>query len=174
MADVSARRWYWTVTVAGWLLAVEAASSLLLGIAGRVLAGSLSLETLLGPTAVSSGTYNLEALEALVSQVYVVADIQIVANAVLIAGCIGLLLRRKWGWYIVTIMHLAQAVAGFILGLPLVRSAVAVVSPENAMTYGLLITVLICLVPLSVVAFLMLRPVASQFETPQSALAKAG
>ncbi|MFO7650303.1 MAG: hypothetical protein R6X13_03040, partial [bacterium] len=130
MADVSARRWYWTVTVAGWLLAVEAATSLLLGIAGRALAGSLSLEMLLGPAAASSGTYNLEALEALVSQVYVATEIQIAANAVVIAGCIGLLLRRKWGWYTVTIMHLAETVAGFILGLPLIRSAVAVVSPE--------------------------------------------
>lgn len=174
MADAAARRWYWAVTIAGWMLAVEAASSLLLGIAGRALAGSLSLESLLGPAATSSGTYNLVALEALISQVYVATDIQVAANAVVIAGCVGLLLRKKWGWYTVTIMHVAETVVGFILGLPLVRSAVAIVSPEHAMTYGLLITVLVCLVPLSVVAFLMLRPVANQFETPQATLAKAG
>jgi hypothetical protein len=172
--DRDAKRWYWTVTIAGWLLAIEAASSLLMGIAGRAMAGSFSLESALAQAGLVPRTVGAGTLDAFTRQIMVATDVQIAANAVLVAGCIGLLLRRKWGWYTVTILHVAEAVVGFILGLPLVRSAVAVVAPEQAMTYGLLITILICLVPLSVVAFLMLAPVARQFEPPQSASVKAG
>jgi hypothetical protein len=166
MSDAARRRWYWYLTVVGWLLAIEAASSLLLGIAGRALAGSLSFRSLAAQAGVTLGAGAPDAFDAIARHILVASEVQIVANAVLLVGCIGLLLRRKWGWYAVTILHVAEAVVGFLLGLPLVRSALAVVAPEEAMDYGLLITVIICLVPLSVVAFLMLRPIANQFESP--------
>ncbi len=137
------------------------------------MAGSLSLGPLLAQTSIALDPAALEAIDGLVGGVLVAADVQIAANAAVVAGCIGLLLRKKWGWYIVCILHLAQVVVAYVLGLPLVQSAVAIVSPEHARGYGLLITVLISLIPMSVVAFLMLRPVARQFERPAEAQAQA-
>ncbi len=130
------------------------------------MAGGFSPRTILINAGFELTPVVAEALDAILKQVMVASYVQIAANAAVLVGCIGLLLRRRWGWYLVCILHVAQIVVGFTLGLPLIRATLAVVMPESAMSYGLLITALMSLVPLAVVVFLMLPPVAGQFERP--------
>lgn len=130
------------------------------------MAGGFSPRTILINAGFELTPVVAEALDAILKQVMVASYVQIAANAAVLVGCIGLLLRRRWGWYLVCILHVAQIVVGFTLGLPLIRATLAVVMPESAMSYGLLITALMSLAPLAVVVFLMLPPVAGQFERP--------
>jgi hypothetical protein len=90
--------------------------------------------------------------------------VQTVGSLVLLAGSIGLLLRKKWGWYMVVVVHVAAAAAVFIWVMPMFKNLYSALDPRNAGAMALAMSVLGALAPAVVVAFLLLKPVVSQFE----------
>jgi hypothetical protein len=78
---------------------------------------------------------------------------------------IGLLSRRKWGWYGAIIINLLEAAGMFVIGLPALEPVLRLLDPARAETLSIVIAVLLALVPASIVAFLLARPVVRQFET---------
>lgn len=91
-------------------------------------------------------------------------EIQIVGSAILLAGSIGLLLRKKWGWYTVVVVNVAAAAAVFIWAMPMFENFYRALDPSHAGAMALLLSVLGALAPAVVVAFLVAKPILSQFE----------
>jgi hypothetical protein len=90
--------------------------------------------------------------------------IQTVGSLVLLAGSIGLLRRKKWGWYAVVVVHVVATVAVFIWVLPMFKTLYLTLDPGNAGMMALFLTVLTALAPAVVVAFLLAKPILNQFE----------
>lgn len=105
---------------------------------------------------------------ALMRQAAFLNRIQTVGSLVLLAGSIGLLLRKKWGWYMVIVVHVAAAAAVFIWVMPMFKTLYLALDPRSAGTTALMMSILAALAPAVVVAFLLLRPVVSQFQKQQS------
>jgi hypothetical protein len=115
----------------------------------------------LGPVADQS---SIAMLESLMRQTAFLNRIQTVGSLVLLAGSLGLLLRKKWGWYTVVVVHVAAAAAIFIWVMPLFEGMYRVLDPRNAGTMALTMSILGALAPAVVVGFLLMRPILSQFE----------
>jgi hypothetical protein len=90
--------------------------------------------------------------------------IQTVGSVVLLLGSVGLLLRKKWGWYAVIVVHVAATAAVFIWVMPMFETIYRVLDPGNAGVMALLLSILGALAPAVVVAFLLVKPIISQFE----------
>lgn len=100
----------------------------------------------------------------LIRQAAFLNRIQTVGSLVLLAGSIGLLLRKKWGWYMVVVVHVAAAAAVFIWVMPMFKNLYSALDPRNAGAMALAISILGALAPAVVVAFLLMKPILSQFE----------
>jgi hypothetical protein len=162
--DKTLRRWRIALTVAAWLLIAQSALAIISGLVGIVLAPIAdpgAMLSQLGPLADRSST---AMLETLMRQAAFLNRIQTVGSLVLLAGSIGLLLRKKWGWYTVIVVHVAAAVAVFIWVMPMFKTLYLALDPRNAGTMALLLSILSALAPAVVIAFLLARPVISQFE----------
>ena len=107
---------------------------------------------------------NISVLDTMLRQTAFLNRIQTVGSLGLLAGSIGLLLRKKWGWYTVVVVHVAAAAAVFIWVMPLFENLYRVLDPSNAGTMALLLSILSALAPGVVVAFLLARPILSQFD----------
>jgi hypothetical protein len=103
-------------------------------------------------------------LETLMRQTAFLNRIQTVGSLVLLAGSIGLLLRKKWGWYTVVAVHVVATVAVFIWIMPMFKTLYLALDPSNAGTMALVLSILSALAPVVVVAFLLAKPILSQFE----------
>jgi hypothetical protein len=64
----------------------------------------------------------------------------------------------------VVVVHVVAAVAVFIWVMPLFETLYRVLDPSNAGTMALVLSILSALAPAVVVAFLLAKPVISQFE----------
>ena len=162
--DKNLRRWRITLTVAAWLLIAQSALAIISGLVGIVLAPIAdpgAMLSQLGPLTDRSST---AMLETLMRQTAFLNRIQTVGSLVLLVGSIGLLLRKKWGWYAVVVVHVAAAAAVFIWVMPLFENLYRVLDPTNAGTMALVLTILSALAPAVVVAFLLAKPILSQFE----------
>jgi len=107
---------------------------------------------------------SLAMLETLLRQTAVANKVQTAASLVLLAGSIGLLLRKKWGWQLIVVLNLVQAVASVILGQPVLQKVLTVLDPTQAERLSFVMAVLIALIPISINLFLIAKPVISQFE----------
>ena len=156
----SGRRWRLLLTIGAWTLIVQSALVVLFGLL------SLTMRSLLVPASLAGVPPDMLAfdVEGLLRGVRVMATVSPFANLVLLAGSIGLLRREKWGWYVVVLVHLASVVLLFIWGMPLMRAMLGVLVPGDTLLPALGMTVLTALAPLSVVAYLMLKGITSQFE----------
>jgi hypothetical protein len=167
--DLALKRWRSTVTLLAWLLIVQSALSLLtclIGLAAAPLVAVPNLSGQLSGLMDRSATARLDELLRLVRT----ADYYlIIGNAALLAGSIGLLLRRKWGWYVTILVHGVAVLATLVWGTPVVTRVYAMLDPKSAGSYGLLTALLLALMPGIVVGFLLLRPVAAQFKRPNPA-----
>jgi hypothetical protein len=106
----------------------------------------------------------LGMLAGLFKQAAMIAWVSGVANLALLAGSVGLLARRKWGWYTVVFLHLATVVACFVWFLPFMYTILARLAPGRAGLASFAITFLLALAPGMVIAFLLAKPVLRQFE----------
>jgi len=107
---------------------------------------------------------SVAVFETLMRQTAFLNRIQTVGSLVLLAGSIGLLLRKKWGWYTVVAVHVAAVAAVFIWVMPMFENLYRALDPRSAGTMALAMTILGALAPAVVVVFLLLKPVVSQFE----------
>jgi hypothetical protein len=162
--DRNLRRWRLTLTVAAWLLIAQSALSVITGLVAIALAPIADPGTMLGQLGPLIDRSSIALLDTLMRQIAVVNRIQTVASLILLAGSVGLLLRKKWGWYTVVAVHVAAAVAVFIWVMPMFETLYRALDPSSAGTMALVMAILGALGPAGVVAFLLLRPVVSQFQ----------
>jgi hypothetical protein len=160
----SAKRWRTTLTVAAWLLIVQSGLAILSGLIGIALAPLADPGAMLGQLGPYVDRSSVAVFETLMRQAAYLNRIQTVGSLVLLAGAIGLLLRKKWGWYTVIVVHVAATAAVFIWVMPMFRTLYLALDPHNAGTMAFVLSILSALAPAVVVAFMLLRPVISQFE----------
>jgi hypothetical protein len=164
--DKTSRRWRITLTVVAWTFIVQAGTGALFGVISMLATGAFDPDAALRPYLTALPDLNLGALDHLLRQLVVVNKVQIVANVVMGVAGYGLLRRRKWGWYAMVILHLVEIVATFIWAMPMIQALLAILSPDMGDNFGLLVTILLALVPASIIAFFLARPIISQFEIP--------
>jgi hypothetical protein len=162
--DKTLRRWRITLTVAAWLLIAQSGLTLLSGLIGMVLAPIADPGAMLGQLGPLADRSSIAMLDTLMRQTASLNRIQTLGSLVLLAGSIGLLLRKKWGWYTVIVVHVVATVAVFIWVRPLFGTLYRVLDPTNAGTMALVLSILSALAPAVVVAFLLAKPILSQFE----------
>ena len=160
----SAKRWRITLTVAAWVLIVQSALTVIVGLLGIVLAPISDPAAMLGQFGPMVDRSSLAMLNTLMRQTAFLNRIQTVGSLVLLAGSIGLLLRKKWGWYTVVIVHGASTVAVFVWVMPLFKTLYLTLDPGNAGVMAWLLSILGALAPAVVVAFLLAKPILSQLE----------
>ncbi len=162
--DKTLRRWRITLTVAAWLLIAQSGLTFISGLVGMVLAPIADPRAMLGQLGPLADRSSIGILETLMRQTAFLNRIQSAGSLVLLGGSIGLLLRKKWGWYTVVVVHVAAAAAVFVWVMPLLENLYRVLDPGNAGTMALVLSVLSALAPAVVVAFLLMRPIVGQFE----------
>jgi len=165
--DASARRWHVYLSILAWTFIVQSGFGVLTGFLAflpvdQVLSGIVPAE--LAPYLSQTG---YGAAGALVSKAVLVGRIATAVDAMLLAGSIGLLLRKKWGWYSVVLLNIAEVIAVFALGMPLMYRLLVQFSIGRAGVYSFVIALLLACIPGMVVAFLMAGPVTRQFEKEQ-------
>jgi hypothetical protein len=162
--DKTLRRWRIALTVAAWLLIAQSALAVMTGLIGIVLAPIADPGATLGQLGPLADRSSIALLNTLMRQGAFLNRIQTVGSLVLLAGSIGLLLRKKWGWYTVVVVHVAVAAAVFIWVMPLFENLYRVLDPSNAGTMAVVLSILSALAPAVVVGFLLAKPILSQFE----------
>ncbi|MCX6842623.1 MAG: hypothetical protein NTX53_10120 [candidate division WOR-3 bacterium] len=160
----ASRYWRIAVTVFAWLTIVQAGLGFVGGLLAIPLAATFRPESLAPQLGPMLGGTDFSAIDSLFGQLRLFNFVQVVANCVICAGAIGLLLRRKWGWYLTVALNLVQAGASVLLGQPLLRKVLTVFDPTQAESFSYVMAVLIALIPISIVIFLVAKPVISQFE----------
>jgi hypothetical protein len=169
--DKDLRRWRVTLTIGAWLLIVQSGSGVLFGLLSLTLVSGFSPDSMLSQLGPMVGSVDTSSISRLLSQATMLNWIGIAANTVLLAGSIGLLLRHKWGWYAVVVLHLAETVAAVVWGSGMLKPVVAMLDPGRANSLSLVMALLIALIPGSIVAILLLKPITRQFEPAASGAA---
>jgi hypothetical protein len=160
----SQRRWRIALTVGAWLLVVQSGLAIASGLVGMVLSPIADPGAMLGQLGPFVDRSSLGLFSTLMRQAAFLNRIQVVGSIAVLAGSIGLLMRKKWGWYTVVIMHVAATGAVFVWVMPMFENLYRALDPANARSMAIAMTILAALAPAVVVAFLLLRPVISQFE----------
>jgi hypothetical protein len=163
-SNPSAKRWRITLTVAAWVLIVQSALTVIVGLLGIVLAPISDPAVMIGQLGPMVDRSSLAMLKTLMRQTAFLNRIQTVGSLVLLAGSIGLLLRKKWGWYTVVIVHVAATVAVFVWVMPLFKTLYLTLDPGNAGVMAWLLSILGALAPAVVVVFFLAKPILRQFE----------
>ena len=162
--DKTLRRWRITLTVAAWLLIVQSGLAIISGLVGIVLSPIADPGAMLAQLGPYVDRSSVVVFETLMRQAAFLNRIQTVGSLMLLAGSIGLLLRKKWGWYTVVVVHVAATAAVFIWVMPIFENMYRALDPRSAGTMALVMTILSALAPAVVVAFLLMKPVLIQFE----------
>ncbi len=162
--DKTLRRWRIALTVTAWLLIVQSALAILSGLVGIMLAPLSDPGVMLSQLDPSFDRSSVAMLQNLMRQTAFLNRIQTVGSLALLVGSIGLLRRKRWDWYTAVVVHVAAAAAVFIWVMPMFKSLYSALDPRNAGLMALMLSVLGALAPAVVVAFLLLRPVISQFQ----------
>jgi ABC-type cobalt transport system substrate-binding protein len=162
--DQTLRRWRITLTIAAWLLIVQSGLAVLTGLVGMMTASMADPTSFMGQLGPLMDRRGIALFDQLLRQLVVANQVQAAANTVLLAGAIGLLLRKKWGWYIVVGVHLAGAAASIIWAGPMLKPLFAIAYGDRAGEMSMLMGVLMAAVPAIVIAFLMVKGIVSQFE----------
>jgi hypothetical protein len=170
----SSKRWRITLTVAAWLLIAQSALAVITGLVGIVLAPIADPGAMLGQLGPVIDRSSIALLETLMRQTSFLNRIQTLGSLILLAGSIGLLLRKKWGWYIVVVSHVAAAAAIFIWVMPMFETLYLALDPAHAGTMALFLSILSALAPAVVIAFLLAKPIISQFEKTPAQKPEAG
>jgi hypothetical protein len=162
--DRSRRRWRITVTVGAWLLIAQSGLAILSGLFGILLAPISDPGAMIAQLGAYVDRSSIAAFANLMRQAAFLNRIQTGWSLVLLLGSIGLLLRKKWGWYTVIVLHVAATAAVFVWVMPMFNGLYRALDPAGGGALAFAMTILSALVPAAVVAFLLLRPVVSQFE----------
>lgn len=166
--DPTEKRWRSTVTLLAWLLIVQSALSLVTSLIGLATAPLADMANLSSQLSVLMDRSAIGQVEELMRLTRTANNYFIIYSAVSLAGAIGLLLRRKWGWYATAIVNVVAALATLVWGTPIVTHIYSMLDPKNGGPYGLLTAILLALMPMTIVGYLMLKPVIIQFERPRN------
>lgn len=98
--------------------------------------------------------------------------LSLLINLLTLAGAIGILVRRRWGWFMMIGVQLLGALLAFIWVLPMIRQLYELVDPNRAGPSSLLTVALLTLIPVSVISFLMLDGVVRQFRRDVDSMAR--
>jgi hypothetical protein len=172
--DKTLRRWRITLTVAAWMLIAQSGLTLLSGLVGMVLAPIADPGAMLGQLGSTVDRSSIAMLESLMRQTAFLNRIQTVGSLVLLVGSMGLLLRKKWGLYVVVAVHVVATAAVFIWVMPMFKTLYLTLDPDNAGVMAWLLSILSALAPAVVVAFLLAKPILSQFERRPADACPAG
>ncbi|OYD17049.1 hypothetical protein CH330_01035 [candidate division WOR-3 bacterium JGI_Cruoil_03_51_56] len=156
--DKSLRRWHRSLSIIAWLLIIQSLIGVIMGFLGTM---AFTIHS--SPVFDSA---SMKVLEGLIEQTIFATKASIIINLVLLVGSIGLLLRQKWGWFIVMLAMIFVIFAGFIWIMPAIRQVLAVLQPDNAGFLSFIITALLAVVPAVFVVYLFSRRVISQFQAP--------
>lgn len=162
--DKTLRRWRLALTVGAWLLIAQSALAIITGLFGLVLAPISDPGAMLGQLGPYVDRSSVALFGILMRQAAFLNRIQTVGSFVLLAGSVGLLLRKKWGWYVVIVVHVAAAAAVFIWVMPMFKILYLALDPHNAGTMAFALSILSALAPAIVIAFLLAKPILGQFE----------
>ncbi len=146
------------------MLAVQSGLGLVGALLSIPLASTFTPDSLLPRLGPMYGGVDLSVVTDLLGQLRLISILQALANGAICAGAVGLLLRKKWGWYLTVILNILQAAAAIPLGQPPVERMLALINPGQAVVLSYVIAGLVALIPASIAAFLMLKPVVRQFE----------
>jgi hypothetical protein len=138
--------------------------AIITGLLGMVLSPIADPGAMLGQLGPLVDRSSVGLFSTLMRQAAFLNEIQIVGSIILLAGSIGLLLRKKWGWYTVVVVNVAATAAVFIWVMPMFENLYRVLDPRSAGTMALALSILSALAPAVVVAFLLAKPILSQFE----------
>ncbi len=164
MTENPSRRWRVSVSILSWLLMIQAALGIIVGLLSLMTLPGLEpagFSEQLAPILDQAGSV---VLAEVMGQTTLVTRVSIVANLLLLVGSIGLLLRKKWGWFTVVLVHLAGVLVSFIWVMPVLRQVLGLLDPSRAGLLSFVITALLTVVPGVIIAFLMLKPVVSQYQ----------
>lgn len=162
--DKNLRRWRIVLTVTAWLLIAQSGLAIISGLIGIALAPLADPKVMLSQLGPSFDRSSIVMFETLMRQTAFLNRIQTIGSLALLVGSIGLLLRKKWGWYIVVVVHIVATAAVFVWVMPMFENLYRTLDPRNAGPMALMMSLLGALAPAVVVAFLLLRPVVRQFE----------
>jgi hypothetical protein len=138
--------------------------TLISGLIGMMLAPIADPGAMLGQLGSTMDRSSIVMLETMMRQTAFLNRIQTVGSLVLLAGSIGLLLRKKWGLYTVVAVHVVATVAVFIWVMPMFRTLYLTFDPRSGGTMAVALTILSALAPAVVVAFFLAKPILRQFE----------
>ena len=93
--EKSLRRWRLTLTIGAWLLIAQSALAIISGFVGIILAPIADPGVMLGQLGPSVDRSSVALLDSLMRQAAFLNRVQTLGSLVLLAGSIGLLLRRK-------------------------------------------------------------------------------
>ena len=158
------RYWRVAVTVLAWLTIIPAGIGFVGGLLSIPLAAAFRPESFVQQFGPMFGGTNFSAIDSLLAQFRLFNFVLVGLNCFICAGAIGLLLRKKWGWYLTVVLNLVQAGASVVLGQPLLRKVLTVLDPTQGEQLSFVLAILIALIPMSIVAFLLSKSVISQFE----------
>ncbi len=162
--DRALRRWHITLTLFAWLFVVQAGAGLISGLLFIPLLAAFRPENLitqLGPLLINA---DLAAIDALYANLRTLNLAQILLNAAVLTGAVGLLRRHRWGWYLTVVLNALQAVAAVAFGPPVLEQVLRLADSARAGRLSWVIAALIALIPVAIVGFLMLKPIVDQFE----------
>jgi hypothetical protein len=167
--DKDSRRWRFTLTVVAWLYIAQSVLGVITGLLGVVTMSQVDPASFSGQLATVLDPASMAAIDYVLRQAGMLNLVSTAANVVLLLASIGVLLRRKWGWYSFVIFHVATVPATFIWGLPLLEKLLGILDPTRAHSYGLLMAFLLASIPVIVVVFFLSKGIISQFERPKPA-----
>lgn len=162
--DKDSRRWRFTLTVVAWLYIAQSVLGVATGLLGMATMARVDPASFTGQLATVLDRASMAAIEDLLRQSVLLNQVSTAANVVLLLASIGVLLRKKWGWYSFVIFHVATVPATFIWGLPLLEKLLGILDPARAHSYGLLMALLIASIPVIVVVFFLSKGIISQFQ----------
>ncbi len=164
--DKNLRRWRVTLTVFAWLFIVQAGVGLISSLLSIPLLAAFQPESLVSQLGPLMGGTNLAAIDSLLASLRTLNLAQVLLSAAVLAGAVGLLLRRKWGWYLTVVLNALQVCAALAFGPPVLEPVFCLLAPDRAGSLSWVVAILVALIPASIVAFLMLKPIVAQFEHP--------
>lgn len=156
-----AGRWRVALTVVAWLLILQAGSGTFSAGLGLLLLPVSGAAAAPGAEEFLPGAHLLGPMLDLLRAAVLVGA---VLSLTLLVGAVGLLRRRRWGWYAVVIIHLVGAGGLFALVPTVFGTVLEVAAPGSSPLLPWALSALAVLPALALIGFLLLDPVLRQFE----------
>lgn len=160
------RRWQFALSLVAWLTLVQSAVGVGAGILGTLLLSSPGITPYISSLAMLADAPQLELFDMMARQLHLLVRLQIPVSILGLIGGVGLLRRRRWGWYSVALLNLGGTLACLFYVPHLLKPLLLLLDAKSGATAAWLCALLLLLVPLGMLIFLFLGPVVRQFDRP--------